>query len=125
MTARWFVYFVFDGCRLLYVGKGSGSRWLVSAKRLNGIAGIVRYFDTESQALKAEKRYIADLNPPANKTAGGEGKSKRRRGFDYARKWRNDAFDRAARPGSSWIDKLLSECYRRCEANELKRLANT
>lgn len=119
MSERWYVYRVQVGSELVYIGKGTGLRYLVSARRLNGIAGVLEYFPRERSALKREKELIAQLRPRLNKTAGGEGKSRISRPSDASieRKWAQDAYERAARTGW-WLDRLIALAFKRCEYND-------
>lgn len=114
--SKWFVYRVHLGGQCIYVGKGCGIRYLVSARRLGGIAGIVRYFDRESQALSFEKKLIAELSPPMNKTGGGEGRSCRRRVLNRVieRRWLHEAVDRAIQT-RSYVDVLIAAAFLRSE----------
>jgi hypothetical protein len=73
---EWYVYRVNVNGQLGYIGKGHKSRYLISARRLNGIAGILEWFRHEGSALRREKQLIAAFKPPFNKTKGGEGDSR-------------------------------------------------
>jgi hypothetical protein len=70
---RWYVYRINVDGRLGYIGKGTHDRMLYSARRLNGIAGVLRYFSDEVAAYRCEMKLIAQLRPPLNKSKGGEG----------------------------------------------------
>lgn len=117
---HWYVYLIKIGYEFAYVGKGCGSRYLISAREKNGIGGIVEYFDKESQALKREKQLIAAYRPRLNKTAGGEGKSykfrprKNRREFD---RWIREAYQ-AADFDANWYRLLIAASYARSILNE-------
>ena len=71
---RFYVYDVLsaDG-QLLYVGKGSGRRNLVSGAQRGGIGMIVAMFKKESDAYKFERDRIAELAPTLNRHPGGNG----------------------------------------------------
>jgi hypothetical protein len=75
---RWYVYAVHVQGKLAYIGKGTKQRYLISARRCNGIGGILQSFNSEKQALNSERRLIAQFNPPLNKTKGGEGYTRSR-----------------------------------------------
>lgn len=115
MPARWYVYRVQIGSELAYIGKGTANRFLTSARRLGGIAGILEFFERERSALKRERELIALHRPRLNKTAGGEGRSKTRRSSDAAieRRWREEAY--AKETSGWWLDKLAAICFRKCE----------
>lgn len=122
--ARWYVYRVNLAGKLAYIGKGCGKRLLISARRIGGVAGILEYFDREIDALKAERKLIAMHSPPLNKTAGGEGYTRRRSDRDaaIARQWRKEAY--AAEFSGFWLDRLAAICFRKCEGilpTELER----
>lgn len=115
---HWYVYAVFDAGQLLYIGKGAGNRYLVSAGRVGGVAGILEHFSTETKALKRERQLIAQFSPPLNKTKGGEGRSriKRRSDESFDRVWTKQAYDRADK-SSWWLDQLGAAAFARCELN--------
>lgn len=125
MSARWYVYRVQIGSELVYIGKGTGIRYLLSARRLNGIAGILEFFDRERAALKREKELIAKLKPPLNRTAGGEGKSRIRRPSDAAieHRWEREIYERAVTTGSP-VDILIAVAWAKCRLNDLRRTVN-
>jgi hypothetical protein len=70
---RFYVYVVLDGVTPLYVGKGVGRRMRLSAKRCGGEAKVLEWFDCETMAFEAERRWIAELQPQMNKSRGGNG----------------------------------------------------
>lgn len=116
-AGKWFVYRVNVDGKLAYIGKGCGRRWLVSAKRIGGIAGVIRFFRKETDAIKQERLLIALHKPPANKTAGGEGRSKYRADRDsmIERAWIKDAY--AKEDSGWWLDRLAAICFRKCEGH--------
>jgi HEAT repeat protein len=59
----YYVYSVHLDGRLLYIGKGTGKRRLVSAERLGGISRIRAIFDSETKALLFEARLIRRFRP--------------------------------------------------------------
>jgi hypothetical protein len=68
-----YLYRIFYGDMLLYIGKGSGRR-LESQKRAFGVDGeIIARYDDEDKCFAAEKRLIARLDPPLNRHPGGCG----------------------------------------------------
>lgn len=70
---RFYVYRLFHQDTTLYIGKGCGPR-LQRQKRAFGVSGeVVKYFDHEDQAYRAERALIAKLDPPLNKSPGGWG----------------------------------------------------
>ncbi len=123
---RWYVYaLIRDGIIVQYIGKGSGRRHKVSARRHGGECKILAEFDSERSALKYEREMIAKHKPELNKTKGGEGRSRIRRKSDAAieAKWRSEAY--ANENSGFWVDKLIAQCFRKCEQNEaLKAAAN-
>lgn len=119
---KWFVYHVVVDGVVIYVGKGCGRRHRVSAARLGGIPEIVQRFKSESDALRYEKRLIAEYKPQMNKTIGGEGRSKKRASRDtsgyWLRKWADEAYERAK--SGKLLDLLFAAAYRKCELNQAK-----
>jgi hypothetical protein len=118
---HWYVYIVKIGAEFSYVGKGAGYRWLTSAKRLGGMAGIVEFFPKERDALARERELIAAYQPRLNKTAGGEGRSKKKikRNMDayWFRKNRQEAYQAADKYGS-WWRWLCAAAWARCVLND-------
>lgn len=119
---RWYVYRVNLNGVLAYIGKGSKDRFLTSARRLGGIAGILESFPKESQALKREIELIAQFNPLFNRSKGGEGKthsrewSDERRDRALERSWREKAYAEADKSGT-WRSRFFAAAYARCELN--------
>jgi hypothetical protein len=72
---RFYVYDIFDADRkLIYVGKGTRNRMLVSLKERGGkFCEKVAEFDDERQAYACERTRIAENQPPLNRTHGGGG----------------------------------------------------
>jgi hypothetical protein len=68
-----YVYLVADGETPLYVGKGTGNRMNVSARRLGGSASVLEECRDETEAFKRERHWIAQLQPTENIRAGGNG----------------------------------------------------
>lgn len=73
MAARFYVYVITKDDLPLYVGKGSGRRAQVQAKKYDGIAYILEWFSREALAYKAEIRWIKELKPQFNVHPGGNG----------------------------------------------------
>ncbi|HUD11999.1 MAG TPA: hypothetical protein VMS08_06315 [Candidatus Saccharimonadia bacterium] len=117
---RWYVYAVHVNGLLAYIGKGTNQRYLVSARRLGGIAGILKYFKSERLAIECECRLIARFKPEFNKTKGGEGFtrlrlwSKAAKDAAIERRWTQEAYDRADKTGY-WLDILGAAAFARCE----------
>ncbi len=63
---QYYVYSVQRHGRLIYIGKGLGSRRFESAKRLNGISRLRAVFATELEALRFERRLIRRFRPLEN-----------------------------------------------------------
>jgi hypothetical protein len=106
----------------LYIGKGCRYRYLASAKKHGGIAGIIEHFKREKDALKREIELIAEFSPPLNKTKGGEGKSKqpyRNPDLIIKREQDKDAREayRKADESPSYLNILAAACYARIELN--------
>jgi hypothetical protein len=109
---RWYVYKILVDGSLAYIGKGCGKRAAVSAKRLRGTPEIIRTYAREWAALRLEKRLIAELSPPLNKTSGGEGKSKKSRAPSEGaiqRGWAQAALARHRPIGS--VAALIADAY--------------
>jgi hypothetical protein len=105
---RWYVYAVYQSGVLLYIGKGTRGRYIISARRCNGIAGVLEYFRSEKQAVRRERELIAEFKPPMNKTKGGEGYTGRRyrnEELAEARYWhrqRKEAYENADKYPNYW-----------------------
>lgn len=119
---RWYVYRVNVSGVLAYIGKGTKGRFLVSAHRLNGIAGILEWFHKERDALKREVQLIREFNPPLNRSKGGEGKSQFN-GWDEERREKrfietqtHRAYKEADRT-MGWRSLFFAACYARIELN--------
>jgi len=121
MSARWYVYRVNIGAELVYIGKGCGDRYIGSAKRIGGIAGILEWFRDERKALLREIDLIAKYRPRLNKTAGGEGRSFTE-AFQAAKdarigiRWEREAYEKEDRTGN-WIDRLIAANFAKVELN--------
>lgn len=77
MAARtrrpFYVYAIGDIDAPAYIGKGSGSR-LATQIRKHNLPGVeIARFSREEDAYSFEREKIAELQPPRNKTAGGDG----------------------------------------------------
>jgi hypothetical protein len=70
---RCYVYRVFDGFETIYVGKGTGRRRFISAKRLGGQSEILESGLTDAEAFAKEVAWISCLMPTANVAIGGNG----------------------------------------------------
>ena len=72
---KFYVYDVLDECgSLIYVGKGSGNRMIVSMRARKGsTCKIVESFSKERDAYAFEVKRIAELCPPLNIAKGGNG----------------------------------------------------
>ena len=118
---RWYVYRVNVNGSLAYVGKGSGTRYLKSAERLNGIGGVIKYFARETAAYSFEKKLVAELQPWANKVAGGGGSDSKYRPSDAAieAKWEREAYERAS--SGHPIDILIAFAWARTRYDESLR----
>lgn len=68
-----YVYRIFERLCTLYVGKGSGPRAQVQARRFGANVEIIEDGLTDNQAFEREKHWIAELKPTENKDAGGTG----------------------------------------------------
>lgn len=68
-----FVYAVKQGEKVVYIGKGTGRRAHVSARKFDGLPYILANFDCEDKAFAHERELIAIHNPPMNVCAGGNG----------------------------------------------------
>ena len=125
MVERWYVYAVYSCGYLLYIGKGTGYRLLVSARRLNGIAGVLEYFKSEKRALDFERKMIAQFKPVMNIKAGGGGSSKLRQYREaagnraFASYWKRDrkqTFENADKYPNYWT-KLFAAAIARSDLN--------
>ena len=73
MKGTYYVYRIFNEYDdTLYIGKGSGDRLQQQIKRFGFFGHKLKWFEDEQACLKEEIRLIAKLNPPFNKTKGGE-----------------------------------------------------
>jgi len=63
----------------IYIGKGSGRRRYISAKRHGGTSTILKWARSETEAYKAEIKFIAKHSPPLNQCGGGGGARSTRR----------------------------------------------
>lgn len=71
---RFYVYTFSDEGGTVYVGKGSGKRFAHQCRRFFPAHGeIVERFSCEDRAYRAERKYIADMNPRVNVHPGGNG----------------------------------------------------
>lgn len=65
---KYYCYKFFADNTCVYVGKGSGKRFNVQARRFKEFQGhIVAYFSDEKNAYAYEKAQILELAPPFNK----------------------------------------------------------
>ena len=70
---RFYVYALGHIGKVLYVGKGSGRR-LQNQKASFGVYGrVLRWFRKETDAYRAERAFIAKLQPSLNRHPGGNG----------------------------------------------------
>lgn len=72
-----YVYRLFDHEGTLYVGKGSDHRLKQQKNRFKLAGEIIERCYTEAEAYEREIYWIAQLNPPLNKSSGGTGFSSR------------------------------------------------
>lgn len=72
-----YVYAIMRGPVCVYVGKGSGYRACVSAKRHGGEYTILKKFRDEVDAYDFEVEMISELMPENNRCPGGNGSRKR------------------------------------------------
>lgn len=90
MAARklkpFYVYKIIDSDGVYYVGKGSGRRLNSQMRTFSRAGEIIERFEREADALAAERRYIAELKPRANKCAGGNG-NRKKKGRTHSYKW--------------------------------------
>ena len=63
---KWYVYKLFDGDDVVYVGKGCGNRLRVSKKERGFNGHEVARFKSEADALEYEKGEIVSLKPRLN-----------------------------------------------------------
>lgn len=68
-----YVYAVKDGESIVYIGKGTGRRLKVSARKHGGTAEILQRFASEDKAFAYERKMIAAHSPTNNRCAGGNG----------------------------------------------------
>lgn len=120
--SRWYVYQVCVTGYVLYVGKGSGNRYLRSARARGGIAGIIEYCQSERLAYKREKELIAERTPPLNRNGGGGGLSKKRQVNQdsvtkrWAEQLRIDAY-KMADESATYLNVLAAASYARIDLN--------
>lgn len=70
---RFYVYELFSGDSIEYVGKGSGRRLETQMRRYGLCGRVVRHFASEAAAYRFEVKHIADAKPKLNRCAGGNG----------------------------------------------------
>jgi hypothetical protein len=70
---RFYVYHIMDGQDVVYVGKGSGRRSQVQARKFGLPCVIVERFHSESKAYAKEVEMISSIRPKLNKHVGGNG----------------------------------------------------
>ena len=119
MMGYWYVYRVNVNGRVAYIGKGHKRRYIESARRLKGIAGILECFKHEGAALRREKQLIREFNPPFNKTKGGEGDSRHMVKDPVRRdltKFRNEAYKRSDKTNGC-LSIFVAACWARSELN--------
>jgi len=68
-----YVYAVKAEGAIIYIGKGTGNRASVSARRCGGVAEILKRFHREDDAFVYEREMIAMHAPAMNICAGGNG----------------------------------------------------
>ena len=76
---KFYVYAVRDCEEIVYIGKGSGRRWLVQQKRFGLPVDVLEHHKSEKDAYAAEVRLIALHSPAHNKCKGGNGPSCKRK----------------------------------------------
>ncbi|MFN7002193.1 MAG: hypothetical protein ACK4NW_02040 [Roseinatronobacter sp.] len=88
-----YVYAFRDAVSIQYIGKGTGRRFSVQAKRFSDLQGeILATFTTESAAYNMEAKLIAKHRPALNRVSGGGG-----------------AITRRQAKASGWFQKALAE----------------
>lgn len=88
MAARTYVYRIFDGFETVYVGKGSGRRIRQQAARFKCQGEIIQHCTTDEEAFKAERKWISELKPTANRHPGGQGGRVKPKHDPHAASWR-------------------------------------
>jgi hypothetical protein len=68
-----YVYAVMDGEAVIYVGKGTGSRFKDSARKFGGVGKVLERFTDEDAAFARERELICEWQPSQNKATGGNG----------------------------------------------------
>ena len=76
---RYYVYELFSGDCIKYVGKGSKNRLAVQMKAFGFDGRIVKWFDSEKKAYEYERKHIALVSPELNRCVGGNGSRAKRR----------------------------------------------
>lgn len=115
---KYYVYEVLgpDG-EIIYVGKGTGRRHLVSLKQRSGSSSrVVKYFDSEPAALRFEQRHIANAKPSLNLCKGGNG------GRCAKKSPRKDSWQKAfdAIGSRRYAARLLLACYQSIARHSLQ-----
>jgi hypothetical protein len=87
--ASCYVYAIRDRDVVVYVGKGSGHRLATQQRRFGFPGDVLEECDGDTAAFKAERKWIAELQPQMNRCAGGNGNRRRTRAAG-----RKSAFDR-------------------------------
>lgn len=65
---KWYVYKLFDGEEVVYVGKGCGDRLRVSSRVRGYLGNEVARFKDEADALAHERQEILSIKPRLNCT---------------------------------------------------------